>query len=274
MLLNVGEMSLLPWSNLAVKDKSRMMRNYHPGKEADAAVPRGAPIERLTVLIVDDEREITDLIEVYLKNESYNVVKAYRAADALRIIEETEVHLVILDIMMPEMDGVQACIRIRQERRMPIIMLSARTEDIDKIHGLTAGADDYLTKPFNPLELLARVKSQLRRYLQLNASTPQSVDELVVGDLIINTATHQVTVGDREVQLTPTEFAILTLMARNRGIVFSAERLYELVWQEPFWESANTVMVHIRKLREKLEAEPRQPRYIKTVWGVGYRLEG
>jgi two-component system, OmpR family, response regulator VanR len=228
---------------------------------------------QVTVLVVDDEQEIRDLVEVYLRNEGYRVLTAGNGRDALAMVTAQAIDLVVLDIMMPGMDGVQTCMRIRQEQQMPIIMLSARTEDLDKIHGLTAGADDYVAKPFNPLELVARVKSQLRRHLQWGAAATPTPDEIAVDDLVINTAAHTVTVNGRAVSLTPTEFAILELLARNRGIVFGAERIYEQVWNEPFFESANTVMVHIRKLREKLEEQPRKPKYIKTVWGVGYRIE-
>ncbi len=177
--------------------------------------------------------------------------------------------------MMKGMDGIETCVRIRREHRMPILMLSARAEGFDKIQGLTAGADDYVTKPPNPLELIARVKSQLRRYLELNDGGPRSsTEDLVVGDLVINTATRSVRAGERDVVLTPKEFAILELLVRHRGVVLSAEQIYVSVWKEPFNDSANTVMVHVRKLREKLGDDPRRPRYIRTVWGVGYRLEG
>jgi DNA-binding response OmpR family regulator len=229
---------------------------------------------RPTILLVDDDHAIRDLLEVYLKGEGYRILKAANGRDALQALADQEAHLVILDVMMEAMDGIETCVRIRREHRMPILMLSARAEDFDKIHGLTAGADDYMTKPPNPLELIARVKSQLRRYLELNDGRALQKDEIVVRDLVINTATREVRTGDRDVTLTPKEFAILELLARNRGVVFSAERIYARVWEEPFNDSANTVMVHIRKLREKLGDNPRQPRYIKTIWGVGYRLEG
>lgn len=226
--------------------------------------------------MVDDDPEIRELVQIYLKTEGYQVEQAAGAAEALAWLSGHEADLILLDVMMPDMDGVQACMRIRQERQMPIIMLSAKTQDMDKIHGLTAGADDYITKPFNPLELIARVRSQLRRYLQFRptpAPMPTAGDEVQVEDLIINTATHRVTVSGREVSLTPIEFDILAFLARNRGLVLSAEKIYEHVWNEPYFDSANTVMVHIRKIREKLGENPRKPRYIKTVWGVGYRLE-
>lgn len=228
-----------------------------------------------TVLIVDDEKEIVELLTIYLTNDGYRVLKAYNGLEALELLQAkaSEVDLIILDIMMPRMDGIQACLKIREKMNMPIIMLSAKTQDMDKINGLSMGADDYVTKPFNPLELLARVKSQLRRYNRLNTQTPHKEDEIEVDDLTINIATREVKVDGREVKLTPREFSILELLARNRGIVFSIEKIYEAVWKETFFESENTVMVHIRKIREKIEDQPRKPRFIKTVWGVGYRIE-
>ncbi|TNJ66938.1 response regulator transcription factor [Paenibacillus hemerocallicola] len=226
-----------------------------------------------TLLLVDDEKEILDLLEIYLKNEGYVLLRASNGAEALDVLKQREVDLIILDIMMPRMDGIQACMRIREEKNMPIIMLSAKSQDMDKIMGLSTGADDYMTKPFNPLELVARVKSQLRRYKRLNVAAPRLEEEIEIDELVINTATHEVRVEGREVRLTPREFAILELLARNRGLVFSIEKIYESVWNETFYESDNTVMVHIRKIREKLETTPRQPKYIKTVWGVGYKIE-
>jgi two-component system response regulator VanR len=233
-----------------------------------------------TILIIDDEKEIRDLIGIYLTNEGYNVIKAADGVEGLEYLENENVHLVVLDIMMPRMDGIQACMKIRESRNVPIIMLSAKSQDMDKIMGLTTGADDYITKPFQPLELVARIKSQLRRYLRLNQmdgnpqiSTNLNMDVLTIDELVINVTTHDVTVEGREIKLTPREFAILELLARNPGVVFSTEKIYERVWNEPFYESENTVMVHIRNLREKLENNPRTPQYIKTVWGVGYKIE-
>lgn len=231
-------------------------------------------MERETILIVDDEKEIRDLIEIYLKNEGYKIIKASNGLEAVEMLEKEEAHLIILDIMMPKMDGIQTCLKIREDKNMPIIMLSARTQDMDKIMGLTTGADDYVTKPFNPLELVARVKSQIRRYTKLNGNNMNSANEIQIGNLTINTATHEVKIDGSEIKLTPREFDILELLARNRGIVFSIEKIYELVWKEAFYESDNTVMVHIRKIREKIEENPRKPIYIKTVWGVGYKIEG
>jgi two-component system response regulator VanR len=226
-----------------------------------------------TILLVDDEKEILDMTEIYLKNEGYRCLKAGNGLEALEVLRENTVDLIILDVMMPRMDGIQACMKIREERNMPIIMLSAKSEDMDKILGLSTGADDYMTKPFNPLELIARVKSQLRRYKRLNVSTPVHENLVEIDDLSIDIDNHEVRVNGNEVKLTPREFAILALLARNRGMVFSIEKIYEMVWNEPFFDSDNTVMVHIRKLREKLEDNPRKPRYIKTVWGVGYKIE-
>ncbi|MBI6873922.1 response regulator transcription factor [Clostridium aciditolerans] len=227
-----------------------------------------------TILVVDDEKEIRDLIGIYLANEGYKVIKAANGLEALNHLEKEETDLIILDIMMPSMDGIEACIKIRENKNMPIIMLSAKSEDMDKILGLTTGADDYITKPFNPLELIARVKSQLRRYKKLNAIQEKNEGIIEVDDLLINMNTHEVKISDKEIRLTPREFDILCLLAKNKGIVFSIEKIYESVWNEEFFESDNTVMVHIRKIREKIEEEPRKPRFIKTVWGVGYKIEG
>lgn len=237
--------------------------------------------EKQRILIIDDEKEIRDLINIYLKGEGFETILAEDGEQALEILKNTRVDLMILDIMMPKIDGIEVCMKVREERNTPIIMLSAKAEDMDKILGLTTGADDYVTKPFNPLELVARVKSQLRRYISLNnvnttlnrEESASSNDILIVDDLKINIENHQVFLGDTEKKLTPTEFEILALLAQNRGKVFSIQNIYESVWNEEFMESDNTVMVHIRKIREKLEANPRKPQYIKTVWGVGYKIE-
>lgn len=228
---------------------------------------------RETILLVDDEKEITDLLEIYLKNEGYRLLKASDGNEALKLLNTNDVDLIILDVMMPNMDGIQACIKIREEKHMPIIMLSAKGREIDKITGLSIGADDYVTKPFSPLEMIARVKSQLRRYRQLNVSQTKNENEIVIDELIINIATHKVIVDQTEVRLTPREFSILEVLARNRGIVLTMEQIYERVWNEPFFESNNTLMVHIRKIREKIEKDPSSPQYIKTVWGIGYTIE-
>ncbi|MFS0837004.1 response regulator transcription factor [Paenibacillus sp. UNC499MF] len=226
-----------------------------------------------TILLVDDETEITNLLEIYLKNEGYRLLKASDGAEALELLSENEVDLIILDVMMPRMDGIEACMKIREEKHMPIIMLSAKSQEIDKITGLSIGADDYVIKPFSPLEMLARVKSQLRRYRQLNSHLVKNENEILIEDLLINLGTHKVYVEGSEVRLTPREFAILQVLARNRGQVLSMEQIYEAVWDEPFFESNNTVMVHIRKIREKIEKDPSRPQIIKTVWGIGYTIE-
>lgn len=224
------------------------------------------------ILIVDDDKEIRNLISIYLKNEGMETHEAEDAMKALKLLKEKEFDLVILDIMMPDMDGIEACIKIRQERNMPIIMLSAKSEDIDKIQGLASGADDYLSKPFNPLELIARVKSQLRRYKKYNRDTDTNRSILEIGDLTVNTDTRQVWVRGEEVRLTPKEFDILELLARNKGIVLSVQKIYEAVWKEDFFKSDNTVMVHITKIREKIEEDSKNPIYIKTIWGTGYKI--
>ncbi|MDR9757673.1 MAG: response regulator transcription factor [Thermacetogeniaceae bacterium] len=229
------------------------------------------------ILIIEDEKEIADLIEIYLVNEGYEVYKAYSGEEGLKVLAEQQIQLVILDIMMPGIDGLEVCRIIRRDKNIPILMLSAKSEDMDKILGLSTGADDYLTKPFNPLELLARVKSQLRRYLYLNPNYKQNnaerEDIITIDSLVINKSKHTVSVNDREVKLTPTEFQILLLLAGHRKRVFSAEEIFERIWDEPCYESRNTVMVHIRNIREKIEDNPREPRFIKTVWGVGYKIE-
>ena len=233
-------------------------------------------MERGTILIVDDEKEIRDLVDIYLKSDGYNTIKACDGLEAINILEKNEVDLIILDVMMPNLNGIETCLKIREMREMPIIMLSAKSEDIDKILGLNMGADDYLTKPFNPLELIARVKSQLRRFYKFSKKVDISEDDnnvIHIEDLIINLETHEVTLGESLLKLTPTEFDILALLAQSRGKVFSIENIYESVWNQEFMTSDNTVMVHIRKIREKIEEDPRNPRFIKTVWGVGYKIE-
>lgn len=231
------------------------------------------------ILIVDDEKEIRDLIDIYLKGEGYETLKAENGEEALNILGTNDVDLIILDIMMPKVNGIEVCLKIREEREMPIIMLSAKSEDMDKILGLNTGADDYLTKPFNPLELVARVKSQLRRYKRFNNVVSQlEVQEkeeniLEIDELIINLETHEVFRDGEDIKLTPTEFDILVLLGGNRGKVFSIENIYNSVWKQDFMQSDNTVMVHIRKVREKIEEDPRKPKFIKTVWGVGYKID-
>lgn len=226
------------------------------------------------ILVIDDDQDIRNLVKIYLKNEGYSVETAENGLEALKKLEETDFDCIILDIMMPKMDGIQACISIRESKNTPIIMLSAKGEDMDKITGLSIGADDYVTKPFNPLELIARVKSQLRRYKKLNSSPTAKRNEAIeIGELMIDIDKHQVTRSGQEISLTPTEFSILALLVKNRGKVFSSEAIYEKVWKESHFESDNTVMVHIRKIREKIEAVPRKPQLLKTVWGVGYKFD-
>lgn len=232
-------------------------------------------MEKERILIVDDEKEIRDLVEIYLKGEGYETFKAENGIEALSLLEEKEIDLVILDVMMPKMDGIQTCLKIRENSEMPIIMLSAKSEDIDKILGLNMGADDYLSKPFNTLELIARVKSQLRRYKKFNKFSKEEDTSLEINieDLNIKLDTHEVYLGEEFIKFTPTEFDILVLLAKNRGKVFSIVNIYESVWKQEYLESDNTVMVHIRKIREKIEENPRNPRFIKTVWGVGYKID-
>lgn len=227
---------------------------------------------KLTVLVTDDDQAIRDGIEIYLKNEGYNVIKAANGMEALQKLQENEVHLIILDIMMPEMDGITATFKIREARNIPIIMLSAKAEDSDKIHGLSVGADDYVTKPFHPLELLARVKSQLRRYVQLG--TYEKDDDVIeIDGLCLDEVGKEVIVDGEPVQLTPIEYKITELLMRNAGRVFSTREIYERVWNEEAYNAENIVAVHIRKIREKIEADPKHPRYLKVVWGIGYKIE-
>lgn len=227
-----------------------------------------------TILMVDDENEIIKLMEIYFKNENYNVLTANNGLDALQLLNKHQVNLIILDVMMPTMDGIEACMKIRENNNhVPIIMLSAKGQDIDKISGLSVGADDYVTKPFSPLELIARIKSQLRRVNQFQQPSSNNENIICIDNLQINSASHTVTVDDKEIKLTPREFAILHLLAKNAGRVLSMDQIYEHVWQEPFMESKNTVMVHIRKLREKIEVNAQKPHYIKTVWGIGYKMD-
>lgn len=228
------------------------------------------------VLVVDDEREIREAIRIYLRGEDIETIMATNGQEAVDLMKQQDIHLILMDVMMPGIDGIVATSLIREFSNVPIIMLTAKSEDTDKIMGLSLGADDYITKPFNPMELVARVKSQLRRYLQLGSQTVTSStnkDILEVNGLRINTATKQVFVDGKEVRLTPTEFKILSLLMRNKGRVFSISDIYENVWDEPGYNAENTVAVHIRKIREKIEINPRDPRYLKVVWGIGYKIE-
>lgn len=227
-----------------------------------------------TILIVDDEREIADLVEVYLRNENYRVLKFYEGMPALESVAREKISLAILDVMLPDIDGFTLCQRIREKHLFPIIMLTARVEDMDKITGLTLGADDYITKPFNPLELVARVKTQLRRYTRYNTAEPAAERrELDIRGLHISQDSHKCTLNGQELTLTPMEFNILWYLCQRRGNVVSSEELFEAVWGEKYLDSNNTVMAHIARLREKMREPARKPKYIKTVWGVGYTIE-
>ena len=226
------------------------------------------------ILIVDDEVEIADLVELYLKSEGYTVRKFYSGREALDCVNSEELDLAILDVMLPDMDGFTLCARIREEHFWPIIMLTAKVEDMDKIMGLTIGADDYITKPFNPLELVARVKSQLRRYTQLGNLNQQNSSQVYkCGGLMINDENKEVTVDGEPIKLTPIEYNILLLLVKNAGKVFSIDQIYEKIWNEDAIGADNTVAVHIRHIREKIEINPKEPRYLKVVWGQGYKLE-
>ncbi|MGL4363449.1 MAG: response regulator transcription factor [Cellulosilyticaceae bacterium] len=229
-------------------------------------------MKKQTILVVDDEKEIRELVAIYLTNEGFNVITATTGLQAIKLVENEVPDLIILDVMMPEVNGVDACMAIRKKHNIPIIMLSAKVEDIDKILGLSVGADDYIAKPFNPLELIARVKAQLRRATTLNDFAKNKDEVLIENDLKLDLEYGKVYKNDEEVSLTPTEFSILKLLWVNKGITFKTETIYEKVWGQPCYENQNTVMVHIRKLREKIEENPREPIYIFTVWGVGYKF--
>lgn len=226
------------------------------------------------ILVCDDDKEIVDAIDIYLSQEGYHILKAYDGLQAIEVMKKEEVHLILLDIMMPNLDGIRATRKIRETSSVPIIMLSAKSEDVDKILGLNIGADDYITKPFNPLELIARVKSQLRRYTQLgNLATEEKEAVYVCGGLVVNDDLKTVTVDGEPVKLTPIEYNILVLLIKNQGKVFSIEQIYENIWNEEAIGADNTVAVHIRHIREKIEINPREPRYLKVVWGIGYKIE-
>lgn len=226
-------------------------------------------VDKLTVLVTDDDQDIRDGIEIYLKNEGYNVLKAADGKKALTMLKTQEVHLIILDIMMPNLDGISTTFEIRKEKNIPILMLSAKAEDTDKIHGLSIGADDYLTKPFHPLELMARVKSLLRRYTELGKYEGQQQVE----GLTLHAEAKEIRLNGQPVKLTPIEYKITELLLKNAGRVFSIQEIYEIVWNEEAYNADNIVAVHIRKIREKIEEDPKNPRYIKVVWGLGYKVE-
>lgn len=227
----------------------------------------------MTILVCDDDKEIVEAISIYLKQEGYDVIPAYNGKEALKLMKESEVHLVVLDIMMPELDGIHALLKLREDSSIPVILLSAKSEDVDKILGLNVGADDYMTKPFNPLELVARVKSQLRRYTQLGGMEQGNDAVLVNGAITMDRDQKIVTVDGEPRKLTPTEFKILQLLMENLGTVFSSAQIYERIWEEDAYATDNIVSVHIRRIREKIEIDPKNPDYIKVMWGVGYRME-
>jgi DNA-binding response OmpR family regulator len=231
-------------------------------------------MSRENILIVDDDKDIRNMIKIYLKNENYNVFTAVDGEEAIGIVDNNKIDLIILDIMMPKINGTEACMKIREKHRMPIIFLTAKTEDQDKITGLSAGGDDYITKPFNPLELVARVKANIRRVRVFDKIEENEADDRIkIEDLIIDIDNHQVFIDDKEIHLTKTEFDILKLLGENKGKVFSIEKIYNKVWKDEFFVTDNTVTVHIRKLREKLGDDYKNPKYIKTIWGVGYKVE-
>ena len=225
------------------------------------------------ILVCDDDREIVDAIEIYLSQDGYKIYKAYDGEQAVQILDKEDIHLLIMDIMMPRLDGIRATLKIREYSSIPIIILSAKSEDTDKILGLNIGADDYICKPFNPLELVARVKSNLRRYTSLGSLTGENKAIYQVGGLILNDDTKQVTVDDEPVKMTPIEYNILLLLMKNQGRVFSINQIYESIWNEDAIGADNTVAVHIRHIREKIEINPKEPRYLKVVWGVGYKID-
>lgn len=227
---------------------------------------------KLNILIVDDDREIVESIALFLRGEGYGILRAYNGLEALAVLAEEDVHLMILDVMMPALDGIRTLMKLRESRNIPVILLSAKSEDNDKILGLTAGADDYVTKPFNPSELVARVRSQLRRYTTLGAMEKQS-GTITVGGLSVDTEGKTVCVDGEGVRLTPMEYRILELLIRNRGQVFSADEIYRHVWNEEVAVGDNTIAVHVHRIREKIEINPKEPRYLRVVWGIGYKID-
>lgn len=226
----------------------------------------------MNILVVDDDREIVESIGIFLSGEGHKALKAYDGIEALDVLSDNEVHLMILDVMIPKLDGIRTLMKLRESRNIPVILLSAKSEDTDKILGLTAGADDYVTKPFNPSELMARVKSQLRRYTVLGSIGKQN-GEIIIDGLCVNTESKTVKVDGESVRLTPIEYKILELLVRNRGCVFSAEDIYSNVWNEQTAVGDNTIAVHVRHIREKIEINPKEPKYLKVVWGIGYKVD-
>lgn len=227
-----------------------------------------------SILVCDDDKEIVNAIEIYLEKEGYKIYKANNGKEALNIINKEEIHLVILDIMMPELDGISVAENIREDKAIPIIMLSAKSEDYDKIKGLNVGADDYITKPFNPMELIARVNSQMRRYTKLGSISKKEDNNIYqAGELIIDDTKKEVSVDGKNIKLTPTEYNILKFLTKNKGRVFSISQIYENVWEEESYGAENIIAVHIRHIREKIEINPREPKYLKVIWGIGYKIE-
>ena len=230
----------------------------------------------MNILVCDDDREIAKAVGIYLEKEGYNVIMAYDGQEALKACRKNDIHLILMDIMMPKLDGIKATMKIREEKNIPIIMLSAKSEDYDKIMGLNVGADDYMTKPFNPLELVARVKSQLRRYVHLGTLRQEKAEGRKIyknGGIIIYDDEKKIIANGEEISLTPIEYGILRLLLTEPGKVFSMEEIYESVWGEKLFNSENTIAVHIRRIREKIEIDPKEPRYLKVVWGIGYKIE-
>lgn len=228
----------------------------------------------MNILVCDDDKEIVEAVEVYLKSEGYNILKCYSGLQAIEAVENNDVHLIIMDIMMPGMDGIKATTKIREIKNIPVVMLSAKSEETDIILGLNMGADDYITKPFNPLELIARVKSQLRRYTSLGGVVDTEKSNFYkTGSMVIDDERKEITIDGELVKLTPVEYKILLFLTKNKGRVFSIDDIYEAVWNEPSFNPENTVAVHIRRIREKIEIDPKNPKYLKVVWGVGYKVE-
>ena len=225
------------------------------------------------ILVVDDDKEIVDSISIFLQNDGYYVIKAYDGMEAMERLNDNEVHLILLDVMMPKMDGIKALLKIREKRNIPVILVSAKSEDTDKIIGLNMGADDYITKPYTPLELLARVKSQLRRYTTLGNMDQKNGNVIQVGSLRLDTDKKELTVDEEAIKLTPIEYKIVELFMNNLGRVFSIDEIYEKVWNEPSFNADNVVAVHIRRIREKIEINPKEPKYLKVVWGIGYKID-
>ncbi len=227
----------------------------------------------MNILVCDDDKEIVEAITIYLEQESYKVFQAYDGMEALEVLKQQDIHLLIIDVMMPNLDGIHAVLELRKKSNVPVIILSAKSEDTDKIMGLTIGADDYVTKPFNPLELVARVKSQLRRYSKLGSMPTTDQNVLINGGLVLEDEKKQVTLDGEPIKLTPTEYKIVRLFMQNLGIVFSSSQIYERIWEGDSYATENIVSVHIRRIREKIEINPKEPKYIKVMWGVGYKMD-